>query len=110
MVMGRVRIVHGAEGTIDVAGINGRGETIANAVGDFHRFIERLRRNHRGDWPKNLFLRNAHVWRDISEHGGLDEKTARVLAARQTLAATSECCAVFVLTNVDVTHDLLDGI
>ena len=105
-----VHVCHGAEGAIDVAGVNRRGETIADSVGDFDCFVERLGGYHSRDRAKDLLLRDAHVGSHVGENGGLDVKPARVFAPRQTLAAASERGAVFLLANLDVLHDFLDGV
>ena len=45
--------------------------------------------------------------RDVGEDGRLDEIAVRVIALRQTVAAARERCAVFVLADLDVAHDLV---
>src|SRR5882672_1111024 len=105
-----IHIVHGPKGAIDVAGIDRRGKTIANSVGDFDSFVQRLRRNHSSNWSKDLFLRNAHVWSHVGEYGWFNKIAASVVTSRQTFATAGERRAIFILANVDVIHDLVDGI
>src|SRR5690349_3742099 len=105
-----VHLVHRLERTIYVLRVDGRGQSVTHTIRDLHRFFERVRGNHRCDWPKDLFLRDAHVGRRIGEHRRLDEMTVRVIAARQTLAATGELRAVVVTSDADVAHDLLDSV
>ncbi len=78
-------------------------------VGAIDRFIQGVCRNHRSHWTKDLFLRDAHVRAHIGEDRGLDEEAVPVFAFGQMMSTASEGGAVFVLSDVNVAHDLVHG-
>src|ERR1043166_5742829 len=105
-----VHLVHRFERAIDVLRVDGSRQSIAHAVRDLNRFFERVGGNDGCYWSKDFFLRAAHVRRRVGEGVWLDEESFCVIAARETFAATGECCAVVVTPDTDVIHDLLDGV
>src|SRR5215216_4445008 len=84
----------GAEGGLEIVGKDGGGEAVLSRIGKLERLILVLPRKHRQHRTENLFLGNAHVAVDAAEHGRLQPKTAREIAARRALAAGHQLGAV----------------
>ena len=47
---------------------------------------------------------------DVGENSRLDEVAVCIVASGQTISAAGERGAVFLLADVDVAHDLFDGV
>src|SRR5258706_7963645 len=94
---------------VPILRVEGRGQAITHAIRNLDRFIQRVCRNHRSHWTKDLFLRDAHVGSHIGEDSRLDEEAARVFAFGQMMPSASEGGAVFMLADVDIAHDFVNG-
>src|SRR5215213_540501 len=105
-----VHLVHCFERAIDVLCVNRGREPVAHTICDLDCVFERVCRNHSRDWSKDLFLRDTHVRRSVSKDGWLDEVTVCIVAFCKAFATESECRAIVVTPDTDVTHDLLDRV
>src|SRR5579863_6652767 len=92
-----------AEGIVDVARVNRRGEAVDYAVGDGNGVVKRVERNHGYHRAEDFFLADAHLRFAIGEDGRLVEPSSRVRSALQTMPAGCQFCPV-VLADLDILH------
>ncbi len=62
-----------ADGGVQAAGVDGRGETVGGPVADADGVFFRLEFGDGADRAKDFFLHDLHVLADAREDGGLDE-------------------------------------
>src|SRR5580704_2055737 len=91
------------EGVVDVARIDGRGESVLHAIRDFEGLVETLERKHSHDGAEYFFLRDAHVRIAVGENSRLVEPAASPGAALQTMHPGRELRG-FVFANLYVFH------
>src|SRR5215468_4862744 len=58
-------IPHGVESALDIARVNGTGETVGRAVDNFDSLVEALHLDDRKHGAKDFFLRNTHRRTDL---------------------------------------------
>lgn len=70
----RLQFVSRSDRTRDVLCEDGRSETVHCIVGFAHDIVVVVELAKYAHGPKDLFARDAHVRRHVSEDGGLDEE------------------------------------
>src|SRR5580704_1927691 len=81
-----VKVPHRGKGAIDVARIDGRGEAVRHAVGDFDSLLKTINRNERNHGTKDFFLGDAHFELAIAEDRWLVEPSFSEIAAGKAVA------------------------
>src|SRR5262249_21026182 len=87
---GRVDVAHGRKGAVDILRVDRRREAVLHAVGDGDSFLHRLASHDADDRAEDLLPGNAHVRRYVGENRRFVEKTLRVRAGGQGVAAAGE--------------------
>src|SRR5688572_28093398 len=80
-----VHLIHCMEGSVDIACVDGGGQTVPDSIGDLDGVLQRVGGNDGGNWSKDLFLGDTHVRGDVGENGRLDEIAIRIIATSQAL-------------------------
>ena len=93
-------MVSDTDGSVEVVGVEGGGETVGGVVGEVDDLVLGLELGDGADGAEDLLLHDLHVVRDAAEDGGLDEVALGAVAATARL----ELGAV-LLSLLDVPHD-----
>ena len=96
-----VEIARGHEGFINIARIDGRGEPVLHAIGNFQGIFKAVTGNHRHHGAEDFFLGDAHFRMDISKDCRLVEPSLIVFRAGQAVAAVEKLGA-FVLADLHI--------
>src|SRR5258707_10850070 len=96
-------IANGVKGAIHVARVDRGRKAVRHAVGYFHGFFQASDGDYRNHRAEDFFLRDAHFWIAVAEHGRFVEPTFGVRAIGQPMAAGEELGA-FVLADLHVLH------
>ena len=91
------------DGGVEVAGVDGGGETVGGGVAEADGILLGLELGDGADGAEDFFLHDLHVLGDVGEDGGLDEVSlvALAVAADLDLGAGLATC-------LDVVHDAVE--
>src|SRR5882757_2871383 len=98
------QVANGVKGAIHVARVDRGREAVGHAVGYFHGFFQASDGDYRNHWAEDFFLRDAHLWIAVAEHGRFVEPTFGEGAVSQAMASGEELDA-FGLADLHVLHD-----
>src|SRR6185437_12829928 len=89
-----VEVAQGAEGGVDVGGVERGGEAVGHAVGQGDGVLEPVAGEHRDHGAEDLLLRDAHGGLHAGEDGGFEEEAVRERAVGAAAAAEHELGAL----------------
>src|SRR5712692_2176944 len=97
------QVADGVKGAIHVARVDRRGESVGNAVGYFHGFLQASDGDYGNHRAEDFFLRDAHLWIAVAEHGRFVEPAFGVNAVGHAMA-TGEELGALGLADLHILH------
>lgn len=95
-----VQPVADADGSVEVLGVNGGGQTVVGVVGGLDDVLLGLEPGDGANGTEDLLLHDLHLGGDAGEDGGLDEVALVAVALATRLDG-----GTLILTGLDVAHD-----
>jgi len=93
------------DGSVEVGGVDGGGETVCGIVGDLDDIGLVLELGDRADGAEDLFLLDLHLLCHVGEDGGLDEVALVALALAASLDGGAVLLALLDVARCSVSPD-----